>query len=43
MQNRRAPYNMAAKRYIDDGKLGRIHFCRIFNQKEWPNFPDVAP
>jgi predicted dehydrogenase len=38
MQNRSAPYNMAAKKYIADGKLGRIHFCRIFNQKEWPNF-----
>ena len=46
MQNRSAAYNMAAKKYIDDGKLGRIHFCRVFNQKEWPNFPlapDAAP
>jgi predicted dehydrogenase len=39
MQNRSAPYNMAAKKYIDDGKLGRIHFCRIFNQREMANFP----
>ena len=40
-QNRSAPYNMAAKKYIEDGKLGKIHFCRVFNQKEWPNFPAV--
>lgn len=38
-QNRSAPYNMAARKYIEEGKLGRIHFCRVFNQKEWPNFP----
>ena len=38
-QNRSAPYNMAAKKYITDGKLGKIHFCRVFDQKEWPNFP----
>ena len=23
------------------GKLGKIHFCRVFNQKQWPNFPAV--
>ena len=40
-QNRSAPYNMAAKKYIQDGKLGKIHFCRIFNQKDWGNFPAV--
>ena len=27
-QNRSAPYNMSAKKYIDEGKLGKIHFCR---------------
>jgi predicted dehydrogenase len=41
-QNRSAEYNKLAKQYIVDGKLGKIHFCRIFNQKSWPNFPDVA-
>ncbi|TWU31817.1 Gfo/Idh/MocA family protein [Novipirellula artificiosorum] len=40
-QNRSAPYNMAAKKYIEDGKLGTIHLCRVFNQKEWANFPAV--
>ena len=32
-QNRSAPYNMSAKKYIEDGKLGTIHMCRIYNQK----------
>lgn len=32
-QNRSAPYNMAAKKYIEDGKLGTIQLCRIYNQK----------
>ncbi len=38
-QNRSAPYNMEAKKYLESGKLGKIHFCRIYNQKEWGNFP----
>ena len=42
-QNRSAPYNIAAKKYIDDGKLGDIHLCRIYNQKPpWGNCPEVA-
>ncbi len=32
-QNRSAPYNFAAKKYIEDGKLGGIHLCRVYNQK----------
>ena len=31
--NRSAPYNLAAKKYIEDGKLGKIHMCRVYNQK----------
>lgn len=45
-QNRSAPYNREAKQYIEDGKLGKIHFCRIYNQKYWGNFPwqpDTSP
>ncbi len=38
-QNRSAPYNFDAKEYISSGKLGRIHLCRIYNQKFWGNFP----
>ena len=38
---------MAAKKYIEDGKLGSIHLCRIFNQKPpWgmsPIVPDSDP
>jgi predicted dehydrogenase len=30
---------MAAKKYIEDGKLGKIHMCRIYNQKSWGNMP----
>lgn len=41
-QNRSAPYNMAARKYIEEGKLGEIHFCRILNQKlPWGNCPVV--
>jgi len=45
-QNRSAPYNMAAKRYIEEGKLGTIHMCRVYNQKGQHNFravPDSSP
>lgn len=41
-QNRSAPYNIAAKQYLADGKLGAIHFCRIYNQKSWGNVPLAA-
>ncbi len=45
-QNRSAAYNWAAKKYIEDGKLGEIHMCRVYNQKNWPNraaVPDSDP
>jgi len=45
-QNRSAPYNMEAKRFLADGKLGNIHLCRVFNMKSQGNFtlpPDSAP
>ena len=41
-QNRSAPYNFAARKYIEEGKLGDVHMCRIYNQKMWPN-RDVVP
>ncbi len=40
-QNRSAPYNQAAKQYIEEGKLGPIHLCRVFNQKGVANYPVV--
>jgi len=41
-QNRSAPFNFAALKYIEEGKLGRIHMCRIYDQKNWPN-RDAVP
>jgi len=38
-QNRSAPYNLAARQYLADGKLGKIHYVRVLNQKLWANFP----
>jgi predicted dehydrogenase len=34
-QNRSAPYNIAAKKYITDNRLGKIHLCRVYNMKKW--------
>ncbi|MDO5565823.1 MAG: Gfo/Idh/MocA family oxidoreductase [Planctomycetia bacterium] len=38
-QNRSAAYNMKARKYIEEGKLGKVHFARIYNMKSWPNLP----
>lgn len=45
-QNRSAPYNFAAKRYLEEGKLGRIHLCRVHEQRFESDFqwgPDTDP
>jgi predicted dehydrogenase len=45
-QSRSDPCYGEAKQYITDGKLGRIHFCRVCDMKAWPNFamlPDGDP
>ncbi|NLY00933.1 MAG: Gfo/Idh/MocA family oxidoreductase [Rhodopirellula sp.] len=45
-QNRSAPYNFAAKRYLEEGKLGKVHLCRVFEQCHVPDFQwgsDSAP
>ncbi len=45
-QNRSAPYHLAAKRYLEEGKLGRVYLCRVFEQRYEPNFrwgPDTMP
>jgi predicted dehydrogenase len=45
-QNRSAPYNLAAKRYLDEGRLGRVHLCRVFEQCYEADFqwgPDSDP
>lgn len=38
-QNRSAAYNLAARKYLADGRLGKVHFVRVLNQKLWSNFP----
>ena len=35
-QNRSAPYNLEAKAYLDDGKLGDVRLVRVYNQKFFP-------
>jgi predicted dehydrogenase len=39
LASRSAGYCRSAKRYIDQGKLGKIHLCRVFEQKGQSNFP----
>jgi len=41
-QCRSAPYCQAARKFIEDGKLGKIHYVRVYNMKEWGNFT-LAP
>jgi predicted dehydrogenase len=50
MQNRSAPYVMAAKKYLDDGRLGKVHLCRVYDHKggaealgNFPAEPDRDP
>jgi predicted dehydrogenase len=42
LQTLSAPYFLAARRYIEQGKLGRIHFCRVYTMRLWPNVPMAA-
>ena len=42
-QSRSAPYNIAAKKFIEEGKLGTIHLCRVFNQKREMNSFRIRP
>jgi predicted dehydrogenase len=42
-QNRSAPYNMEAKKFIEEGGLGRIHLCKVYNMKMWGNPQWAAP
>ena len=41
-QNRSAPYNFAARKFIEEGKLGKMHLCRVFNMKHQGNFSMAA-
>ena len=40
-QSRSASYMIQAKEYIDSGKLGNIHMCRVYDQKRWGNVQAV--
>ncbi len=45
-QSRSAPEFMAARKYLEQGKLGRIHMCRVVNMKYAAPFamaPDSPP
>ena len=33
---------MAARKYIEDGRLGTVHLVRVYNQKLWPNTGPAA-
>jgi len=39
---RSAEYVQSAKKYIDDGKLGKVHLCRVFAQTGQSNFAELA-
>jgi predicted dehydrogenase len=39
LPGRSAAHYAAARKFIEDGKLGRIHLCRVFEQKGQSNFP----
>jgi predicted dehydrogenase len=39
MAARSVPYAQTAKQYLSEGRLGRIHLCRVFGQKGQSNFP----
>ena len=42
-QSRSAAYIFGAKKYIEEGKLGKIHFVRVHNMKQLDNFPLEPP
>jgi predicted dehydrogenase len=39
LASRSVPYAHTAKQYLAEGKLGKIHLCRVFAQKGQSNFP----
>jgi predicted dehydrogenase len=42
MACRSSDYVQTAKKYIDSGRLGKVHLCRVFAQTGQSNFPVVA-
>jgi predicted dehydrogenase len=46
LATRSSAHGADAKKFIESGKLGKIHFCRVFEQSGQSNFramPDTAP
>ena len=41
MACRSSTYGLSAKKYIDSGKLGKIHFCRVYEQTGQSNFAAI--
>jgi predicted dehydrogenase len=39
---RSGDYIQTAKRFIDSGRLGKVHLCRVFAQTGQSNFPELA-
>lgn len=39
LASRSVPSNETARKYIAEGKLGKVHFCRVVEQKGQSNFP----
>lgn len=42
-QNRSAPYNFAARKFIEEGGLGEIHLCRVYQQQAWSRTFELGP
>jgi predicted dehydrogenase len=42
-QNRSAPYNFAARRFIEEGGLGEIHLCCVYQQRSWSRTFELGP
>ncbi len=43
VQNRSAPYNFAAKKFIEEGGLGEIHLCCVYQQRSWSRSFELGP
>ncbi len=42
-QNRSAPYNFAAKKLIEEGGLGKVHLCRVYQQRQASTSFELGP
>jgi predicted dehydrogenase len=42
-QNRSASYNLAAKKFIEEGGLGDVHLCRVYQQRKTNSHFEMGP